>query len=37
MRHNMPNGSSLATKQSATGKLTWMPEMISDEWNVYLI
>jgi hypothetical protein len=23
-RHNMPNGSSLATKQSATRKLTWM-------------
>ena len=23
-RHNIPNGSSLVTKQSATGKLTWM-------------
>ena len=24
LRHNMPNGSSRATKQLATGKLTWM-------------
>ena len=23
-RHNMPNGNGLATKQLATGKLTWM-------------
>jgi hypothetical protein len=27
-RHNMPSGSSLVTKQSATEKLTWMRAII---------
>ena len=28
LQHNMPNGSSRATKQSAMGKSTWMPATI---------